>query len=654
MITSDLLTMFIVYLISLVLQLVCWPMTRTVFDKLTDKGWAVSRLITTLVISISIWELGNMGLPVNTNTGFLISLVLLASANIVWHFAYGHKTKLSKEGIKMATMEEYLFFVGLLGITFVRGFLPNIDTLEKFMDFGFINRYLNSQTLPAIDMWQAGKTINYYSFGHFWASGLIRAFLVEAAVGYNIVLGFIAGLSMSIAFSISHHLAGAKKAVVGMVAGLTGAMATVLAGNTHIIWYLIKNRSLSNYWYADATRFIQNTIHEFPGYSFVVADLHGHLLGLPTVLLLTLTYLCWLKKQEIVYEIVLGILFGVMMMTNTWDVAVYGLLFAITGVFLVLKDHNKIIGLIRAAGTMGLFMGLTAAPWMLTFESISSGIKVVTEHSPLWQLAVLWTGGLVISFLAVLIEGRGEKRLPIRAMALTVVLLIIIPELVYAKDIYPVHPRANTMFKLTYQASVMIGLLSGAVWGKLLDPHKQLPKIGRWLSTLIVSIIFLGTMIFPGESFPNYYNNFKSYHGLDGRSWIKQKMPEKYEVIKYLEMNRDGKNLVEAVGDSYTELNAVSVFASVPSIQGWRVHEWLWRGGYDSVAVKEKEVREIYETFDQELRKSLLSKYQVGWILVGADELGMYKVNDKSIKDLGKVVYEEGITYLVKVKNLEL
>jgi len=53
-----------------------------------------------------------------------------------------------------------------------------------------------------------------------------------------------------------------------------------------------KNGNFQTYWYPDATRFIvekfgamDNTIHEFPIYSFIVADLHGHLLNLPFVLL---------------------------------------------------------------------------------------------------------------------------------------------------------------------------------------------------------------------------------------------------------------------------------------------------------------------------------------------------------------------------------
>ena len=35
-------------------------------------------------------------------------------------------------------------------------------------------------------------------------------------------------------------------------------------------------------------------------------------------------------------------------------------------------------------------------------------------------------------------------------------LLIIVPEFIHVKDIYPAHYRANTMFKLVYQSFIML------------------------------------------------------------------------------------------------------------------------------------------------------------------------------------------------------
>ena len=171
----------------------------------------------------------------------------------------------------------------------------------------------------------------------------------------------------------------------------------------------------------------------------------------------------------------------------------------------------------------------------------------------------------------------------------------------------------------------------------------------RVSAIFIIFWIFVGTMSFPYKAFSTYYSNFSEYFGLDGEKWMQTKIPENYGAVKYLRQNMDGKNMVEAVGDSYTLLNAVSVFSGVPTVQGWRVHEWLWRGGYDSVASREAEVREIYQGKDPGITTVILKKYSVGWILVGLEEKMAYKVNEEKLWQLGQVVWQDGDTYLIKV-----
>ena len=74
--------------------------------------------------------------------------------------------------------------------------------------------------------------------------------------------------------------------------------------------------------------------------------------------------------------------------------------------------------------------------------------------------------------------------------------------------------------------------------------------------------------------------------------------------------------------NSYTEQNMVSA-AGVPTIQGWRVHEWLWRGGYERLRSK-KQV-EKYEGKEESLAREILV-IQHSWI-VGSDEEEGYLIN---------------------------
>jgi len=262
------------------------------------------------------------------------------------------------------------------------------------------------------------------------------------------------------------------------------------------------------------------------------------------------------------------------------------------------------------------------------------------------------------------------------ALGVTAVVLLIIPEVLYVKDIYTTHQRANTMFKLTYQAFIMMSLVFGWVVGKLLngfhlggarnqgttllrlDSRKGPPRRYRAglllgsnpyrlmnrLALGVVVVLWGWLMVFPVKAFSSYYGEFRKYKGLDGLEWLK-KDEDKWGAVEYLEKNRDGKNMIEAVGDSYSKLNSVSAFSGTPTVMGWRVHEWLWRGGYGVVREREQMVKSFYETGD----KTILEKFGVGWILVGVDERKEYKVNENKILELGEVVWSGEGGYLIKM-----
>jgi len=78
------------------------------------------------------------------------------------------------------------------------------------------------------------------------------------------------------------------------IPGLEGAMRA-LAGLKRV---LLEGAKLPPYNYWDPSRVIPNTINEFPYWSFLFADLHPHMIGMPfTVLFLSLVY-AWLREGE--------------------------------------------------------------------------------------------------------------------------------------------------------------------------------------------------------------------------------------------------------------------------------------------------------------------------------------------------------------------
>jgi uncharacterized membrane protein len=99
--------------------------------------------------------------------------------------------------------EELFFLLLLLGWLTLRGAQPDIHGLEKFMDFGFVNALLQTKYMPPADIWMAGKSINYYYFGHFFCAFLTRLTSIDSASTYNLMIATLAALTGGLTFSLS-------------------------------------------------------------------------------------------------------------------------------------------------------------------------------------------------------------------------------------------------------------------------------------------------------------------------------------------------------------------------------------------------------------------------------------------------------------------
>ncbi len=649
------------YLLGLVLQLITWPVVFRVFQKnLVDKGWMVGRILGWLVISLVAWWLGFMGVPIKLTIWLMAGVVLVVGGYMAIRERMSLRTGLREVWVFVLT-EELLFLLGFLGLSFIRSFNPDILDLEKFMDAGLVTTYLRSVSLPAEDMWLAGEKINYYTFGHFMGAVQTIIWGIDLAYSYNLLLGLLAGLTLSLSFSVVVNLAEVggrtikkEKMILG---GIVGSLLVAIGGNSQTSWFFLKNKTFEGYWYADATRFIENTIHEFPSYSFVVSDLHAHLWDLPIVLLFLLVLLIWQKEMQEEkkerWSAVIGGLLGVMTMTNTWDLLIYGLLTMILGGLLLFRGVS-LVKLFRAGILAGVALLAVSSLWWMNFVNIGEGWRVVTKRSPLWQLVVLWMGHIALSVVAWCFNIRRQskkgyelKSLIIAAMILTAFMLLLIPELVYMKDIYPNHPRANTMFKLTYQAFVLMSLVAG--W---LVVEIQAVKF-RWWKIPLVAVIVAVTaslLVFPYFGYRGFYGEFKKLKGLDGLSWLQMEYPDDYTAILWLKENERGRPvIVEAIGESYTTFGRVSVFTGMPTILGWRVHEWLWRGGFEIPAQRTEEVKTIYEKPETKEAKILLSKYRVKYIFVGNKEREAYQeIDEAGLRKFGEIVFERGKTLIIR------
>jgi len=673
---SDLLIIFVTGILTYLISGLVLPYILIKKFDLPDKGWGFGRVAGWLAVGAPIWFLAHLGIPINTQMGvWLIILPLLGLSAIFTKNNWSKLKAVVTSAKPYIWAEEILFWFGFIFLSLVRGHQPDVNGLEKFMDHGFMEGYLRSATLPAGDMWLTGFDINYYTFGHFMGSIWMRIWGVLPEISYNLLLALIMGLTLAGTFQfvttiLSKSNLGSLK--TKLMAGSLGAVLMVFAGNSMPIWFRLTNGSWKGFWYPDATRFIPNTIHEFPAYSFIVSDLHGHVWNLAFIFPLLTLLLIWYgmvwkigSKERLdqlwqklgVVSVLIGGLMGLMASTSTWAVMVYALFLVISSGLFFVTQKRGFKTLVFSALVMGLSALVTASPWLFNFESISEGIRQVTERSEISKLVILWTGHVVMGITAGLTaleflkDKAGSKTKPVNFFIITMlvlaVTLLVLPELIYFKDIYPTHPRANTMFKLTFQAFILMILMTG--W--LIGAVGNLKSI--WFKRLVVGLIaafLVATLSYTYFGYRDFYGGLKVYKGLDGLSWLQTSHPDDYAGIKWLKSNTLGRPVVlEGVGESYTTFARVSTYTGLETVLGWRVHEWLWRGSFDIPGQRTEEVKAMYQTPFSSKAQAKYNQYNVEYIFVGDKEFEAYPdIDTAGIKRLGTVVFLQNKTFIVQ------
>lgn len=689
---NDFFLIFHWWFLLFILGLFFFPLTSFIFNNFFDKGYALSKTIAILLTSWFIWLLGSLKiLPFSSQTIWLV-IILLSIGNF-WLLKKVKNDFINKlkDNWGIFLFEEFLFFITLALWSFVRGFQPNIQGLEKFMDYGFLNSILRSKYFPPTDMWLAGETINYYYFGHLISAFLTKLSGLDSAITYNLMIATILALTFISSFSLganmvfiwlsdwklkTENLLRINNWKLIIIGGLLAAFLTNLGGNFHPLWWYSKNSDFKTYWYPDATRFIvekfgahDNTIHEFPIYSYVVADLHGHMINIPNVvLILSLILVVSLKifSRKKLSDLVpwlsaLCFCLAIAFMTNAWDYPIY-LMVAGGVIFLSNKLKAGWVEAIIKSGIYGIFLVLGSLffslPFQLSFKNIAQGIGLVDFHTPSWMLLVLWGLPLLNTVIFLIFLMKKKKKLPLNlidyyALIALIIswLLIFLPEIIFVKDIYiHSHQRANTMFKLTYQSFIMFSLSSGYIAVRVLIGIRS--NLSKLFFVILYSLFLTPVFIYPRFAIKSYYG-LKDYRNLYGLSYLKEAYPQDYQAILWLKENVVGQPVVvEAVGESYTDYARVSANTGLPTILGWRVHEWLWRGSFDEAGKRTEEVSQIYQSPDLNLTKSLLDKYRAKYIFLGDLERQQYpQLQERKIALLSEVIFSSGTTKIYRIRD---
>lgn len=721
---GDVWTFWTWWILAGILGFVGMPLSGRLFAGFEDKGWIFSKVLSIALTGFTVWFLVSLKiLKFNMGTCIVVCVLYAVGSLFLFYRQMGQGTECFPVGKEsLIFWEEVLFFVMFLIWTYFAGFHPAAYGTEKFMDYGFMEAMMRSTELPAIDLWYSQGHINYYYGGQYFAVFLTKLSGSKVEITYNLMRAFVAGLAFVMPFSLVYQLITDrmqgkvlwKRNPLPAIAGITAGAAVSLAGNMHYVIYglvlpvIEKWKGLeteSGYWFPNATRYIgfdpdvpDKTIHEFPSYSFVLGDLHAHVVNIMFVLLLVAILYAWMKqvrsREEFTADLKQGrfwkeqlfmphlllvsLFLGMFQWTNFWDFVIY---FVVTGGvvlfsnIILFKGKLRVILAVTAAQAVEVLLISYVAilPFTLQFQTMVQGVALAQNHSLPHQLLVLWGLPVILTVLfifSVLLEkckGIRQKKLfhvmeSIAVPDLFVIILglcamglVLIPELVYVRDIYENgNARANTMFKLTYQAYMMFGMVMGySIYRLLIISRNICLKI---LSCVGLFFLIL-TMGYLGNCAEAWFGNVwnpKEYKGLNAVKFLEIDFWEDAAAIRWLKENIEGSPVVlEANGDSYTNYQRVSAMTGLPTILGWYVHEWLWRSNPGDLNQKSSDVEMIYTSTEEELVKQLLDTYQVSYIFIGSTEREKYgeRLNEALLGELGNIVFKDqnSQTYIIKI-----
>jgi YYY domain-containing protein len=404
-------------------------------------------------------------------------------------------------------------------------------------------------------------------------------------------------------------------------------------------------------------------------------------------------------------NIMIILLLPVMFMTNAWDYPIYltaaGIAFLCMNLIKYDFRLDSILFTIIDCSKVLILSLLLIVPYMLNFYNPTEGVHITNIghiFSPLYiyQMILLWGYQLFFVILFFVYILRTEKRYQILTslnlrkktnpykltkakvkldastggikkiltslnaadifaviISICAIGLVLIPELVYEKDVNGADfYRANTTWKVTLQAFILFDVVIGYIAVRVFTIKRSEGK-NLALKFGIFAVI-AAVLMYPIWSLEEPFNSLKDYKTLDVGPSLSNRYPDDYQAIKWLNENVKGQQpvVLEANGDSYSDYGRISSATGLPTILGWYVHQWTWRGAKTLPEINQRvtDIATVYESDDISATKSVIQKYSIKYIVVGKLEKDKFKnIKDSKIAGLGTTVLNLPNIKIIKV-----
>ncbi|HXD11548.1 MAG TPA: DUF2298 domain-containing protein [Anaerolineales bacterium] len=463
------------YILITLLGWITFPLTYKLFPALSERGYTLARAFGLLIWGYIFWLFASLGLAQNDMGGLLLGLVVLGGLS-AWAYFTPPAAQLIdwlKDNKKLIITTEILFLIAFGFMAFVRSANPEIVGTEKPMELMMINGVLNSPNFPPRDLWLSGYSISYYFFGYVMTSMLAMFTGVPATMAFNLMIALIFGLSAVGAYGILYNLlairsnendspSAPRHTFSSLLAPLFLLILSNVEGFLEVLhargffwkdgpnfWKWLDIMDLRDapaqplawaperyYWWWRASRVVQDyelngtwreTIDEFPAFSYILGDLHPHVLSMPFVLLAVALALNiflggWRGNINLYFGelrisktgfFVSALMLGGLAFLNTWDILIAGALIVFSYMLAQVKESGWGWERIEDILLLGIPVMVTAyvmyLPFFIGFDSQAGGFipnfMFPTRGAQLW---VMW-GTLFVPLFAYLLYLWGKR-----------------------------------------------------------------------------------------------------------------------------------------------------------------------------------------------------------------------------------------------------
>ena len=790
---------------AMVIAALALPLAFRLFARFPDAGAGLSFSLGILLVAYGYFLLRVLRVLPPGRAGFLLAIALFALATLCIAARDRRFVPILRRRLPEIGLAAGVFTVFFFGYASFRSYTPDIAHTEQPMDLMYVNALLTSAEYPPQDPWLAGERASYYYGGYLQAGVLTAAAGVPSSVGYNLALGAVfassAAAIASLCAALARWLLRPRSAAWLLLAAVGGVVLLLFAGSLLGPFELAAAQGAaprgvfeafgvewlapcpagggaecvgsvagtSSTWYPDefwfwwrGSRVIPGTITEFPAFSFLLGDLHPHVMAIPGVLLtLAISAALWrgrgalswrshLRRPELL--VVLALVFGGLAFVNIWDVITFTAAF---GVAVGVRNLRALPFPAAAVATASYLVPAAAlavlayAPWYADFSSQADGLYAYVcqgtrpQHAflqfglPLlaalpiagWAVTrrlggelprvlglALWAPllplfawiflaqirgdlgdgvdargsagwatlaiyGLVVWLLStafVLLALRRHPAALVAGIGALGALLLYGSELLLIRDVFfGGSPRLNTVFKLSYQAWILLSVAGSVAVVAALKQAAAQPRPALIGAALPVFVLLGAGLVYIVTAVPNRTNGFENPTAIDGLAYLERDDPGEYALVQWLgeEVERDAI-VVEATGRiwrrgtdlqpelarssiDYSDASRVSARTGLQTPIGWSGHEVQWRGDtsatHAEIQRRQDLVDRVYTAPEETEALAALGELGAGYVVVGRVERSRY-LGDlmPPFEEFLDLAFADGDTRVYRIPSFEV